>query len=259
MNVKGVILDLDGTVYFGNREVAGAGDFVRRCRAQGMACLFVTNRTNRLPETVCEHLDRYGIACTPKDVLTASQATAEFLERGSAYMIGEEGLRVALEDAGFTLVDDGGQPDYVIVGFDRFFTYEKLSRACQYIHGGARFIATNPDKGLKIEDRISPGTGATLAAAAAGSGQEPAYVGKPERHIMDMALRHLGLEAGQVVAVGDNLDTDIPAGLAAGIRSALILTGISTRDDLATAACRPTWVVETYEELAAVLGLGIDE
>lgn len=249
--IRGIILDLDGTVYLGATEVPGAGGFVRRCHAAGIACLFATNRSNRLPAEVAAQIRGYGVECADTDVLTVSQATAAFLPPGAAFIIGEEGLEIPLREAGFTITDR--DPDYVIVGFDRGFNYQKLKTACTLIHQGARFIATNPDQGLRLEDHVSPGTGALVAAVAAGSGRPPFYIGKPERRFMDMAVRRLGLPHDQVIVVGDNLDTDIRAGQAAGLRTALLLTGITGRADLAGADIEPTWVVESYAELEALV------
>lgn len=249
---KGIILDLDGTVYLGGHEIAGAGHFVRACHRRGIATLFVTNRSNRTPAVVAAQLQGYGIECGARDIWTSSQATAHYLEAGTAYTIGEPALDEALRAEGFTISDHA--PDYVIVGFDRAFTYAKLTLACNLIHEGARFIATNPDHGLPLHDRIAPGTGAIVAAVATGCQVEPLYIGKPERRIMDMGAERLGLAPADILAVGDNLTTDIPAGHAAGMPTALILTGYSTRADLATAPVQPDWVVESFEELKEVVG-----
>jgi 4-nitrophenyl phosphatase len=251
MAFRGIILDLDGTVYTGSKEVPGAAAFVRACRASGIRCLFVTNRTNRLPDAIAGHLSGYGIDCSVCDVLTASEATAAILPPGRAYVIGEEGLVIPLRAAGFTLTDQ--DPDYVIVGFDREFSYDKLKTACHWIGRGARFIATNPDRALRMEDRLYPGTGALVAAVEAGTNIRPLVIGKPERPIMDMALRRLGLPAGEVLAVGDNLATDIPSAAAAGISSVLMLTGVSRADDVASSPVAPTWVCATFAELETVV------
>lgn len=249
MSIRGIIFDLDGTVYTGAREVPGAAEFIQACRARGIRCLFVTNRTNRLPEAVVNHLREYGIRCSTDDVLTASEATAEILPPGRAYVIGEEGLEIPLRKAGFTLTDQ--EPEYVIVGFDREFSYEKLKTACHWIGRGARFIATNPDRALRLEDRLYPGTGALVAAVEAGSNTRPRVIGKPERPIMDMALRRLGLSAGEVLAIGDNLATDIPSAAAAGIRSVLMLTGVSRVEEIPASPVQPDWVCASFAELSA--------
>lgn len=245
--IRGVILDLDGTVYFGTDEVPGAGSFVAGCRDMGIRCLFVTNRANRVPEEIVRQLRGHGIPCEPGDVLTAAQATARYLRRGSAWYIGEEGLRRALQEQGIAITEE--RPDYVVVGYDRGFNYEKLFNACRLIDGGARFIATNPDRALKTEKGIYPGTGAIVEAVAAGTGRRPVIVGKPERLIMDMALERLGMGPDEVIVVGDSLATDVPAGHAAGMLSVLLLTGVSRREDVAHSAVKPDWVVGTFDEL----------
>lgn len=245
--LRGLIFDLDGTLYTGDQEVPGAGAFVQTCLQRGLRCLFVTNRANRLPETVAAHLRSYGIPCEADDVLTTSQATAQLLSPGRAYVIGEDGLINPLLAAGFIVADQ--DVDYVIVGFDRAFSYDKLLTACRCIGAGGRFIATNPDRALHLETGMSPGTGALVAAVQAGSGATPMIIGKPERRIMDMALAKLALNADEVWAVGDNLETDIPAGAAAGMRTVLMLTGVSTVDDIQAAPVKPDCIMRTYAEL----------
>jgi 4-nitrophenyl phosphatase len=166
-------------------------------------------------------------------------------------MIGETGLELALRERGLRFDDEAAEA--VVVSFDRGFTYEKLKKACRLIERGARYLATNPDRALKLENGISPGTGAIVAAVTAGCGVEPLMVGKPERLIFDMALQRLGVDPDNAVAVGDNLATDIPAGRKAGIRTALILTGVTTREQAQAARPAPDWIVADYAELEACL------
>ena len=249
--IRGVLLDLDGTVYLGKTEVPGATAFIGLLKDEGIRTLFVTNRANRTPERICAQLREYGITCECEDILTSAQAAARHIGRGSVYYIGEEGLRQALEEQGLTITDD--EPNYVVVGFDRTFNYEKLETACRCIRHGATFIATNPDNGLSTEHGITPGTGALVAAVAAGSGTEPLVIGKPQKRLFDIALGTTGLAAEEVIAVGDNLQTDIAAGASAGIRTALILTGLSKRADLERADVPPTWVVDNYNDLTAIV------
>jgi 4-nitrophenyl phosphatase len=249
--IKGVLLDLDGTVYRGHEEVPGVARFIARLRGWGVKHLFVTNRANRTPAAISRHLGLYGIACGEDDVLTSAQATVQFLQKGSVFCIGEEGMRQALDRAGFPIVEE--KPDYVIVSFDRAFNYDTMKRACRMIAAGARFVATNPDKCLKTDQGVVPGTGAIVAAIAAGSGVEPLIIGKPEARIFDTAIQRLALPREQVIAVGDNLATDIPAGQNAGIRTVFLLTGVSTRSELAHAPVQPTWTLETYDELTAMI------
>lgn len=245
--LRAVILDLDGTVYLGTEQVPGAAEFVSLLAELDIACLFVTNRSNRKPEDVAAHLREYGIPCDVEDVLTSSQAAVQYLQRGSAYVIGEEGLTSELEKAGFTITDHA--PDYVVVSLDRRFNYDKLKTACNLIARGATFIATNPDKTLKGEHGVTPGTGSIVAAVEAGSGVKPLVIGKPERLIMNMSLTRLGLSANEVIAVGDNIQTDIPAGAKAGMKTVLMLTGVTRRDEADSGPCRADWVLEGFAEL----------
>jgi 4-nitrophenyl phosphatase len=249
--IKGVILDLDGTVYRGQAEVPGAGRFARDMAGSGVRCLFVTNRANRRPEEIARQLAGYGIPCGPSDVLTSAEATAQYLGGGSAYYIGQDGLRAALEAAGIRI--DDCSPDAVVVSLDLGLTPEKVETAARLIRAGARFVATNPDRWFPTETGNQPGTGTIVDAVAAKCGRKPIVVGKPERLIMDMALRRLRLAAAEAIAVGDNVETDIPAGAAAGMRTVLLLTGVSSREDLVRAPVPPTWVVEGYEELTRIV------
>jgi len=249
--IRGIILDLDGTVYLGDEEVPGAAAFVQQMRDEGIRCLFVTNRSNRPAGTVCEQLTAYGIDCSPEEILTSAHATAGHLPPGSAYVIGEAGLIASLEAAGFTLTSRS--PDYVIVGYDRSFDYGKLKIACRAIEGGARFIATNPDRAIKLEDGISPGTGAILAAITCVTDKPPQVIGKPGPIIFTMAVRQLGLEAHEVIAVGDSIETDVCAGINAGLRTVLLMTGVSTEATVKASRIQPTWLANNYDELHALV------
>lgn len=251
MKVRGIILDLDGTVYRGQEAVPGAADFIRDLHARDVAIRYVTNRANRSSIEVCRQLSDMGLSCDPDDVITSADATADFLKPGPVYVIGESGLFDVLTHKGFVL--DETAAETVIVSFDRTFTYEKLAIATRLIGNGAKFVATNADRALRVEGGIAPGTGSLVAAVEAATGVKPLIIGKPERLIFDMTLRDMGLTADEVIAVGDNIDTDIPAGAAADIRTAFILTGVSTREDLAHAPVQPTWVVEDYEELRKII------
>ncbi len=251
MAIRGVILDLDGTVYRGAEAVPGAAEFICGLRARGLVIRYVTNRAHRRVGEVAEQLQGMGLDCSTADVVTSAEATAGYLKPGRVYVIGEAGILEALDRHGFVL--DDRAPDYVIVSYDRGFNYQKLAAAVRLIDRGARFVATNTDRALRVEGGIVPGSGSLVAAVEAATGVKPLVIGKPERLLFDMTLKGMGLAAEEVIAVGDNLDTDIPAGAAAGMRTALILTGISTRADLAAAAVAPTWVVDSFAELGAIV------
>jgi 4-nitrophenyl phosphatase len=213
--------------------------------------LFVTNRANRTPDQICTQLNGYGIHCTTDNVLTSAQATVQYLKTGSVYLIGEQGLQQEVEKAGMVITEDS--PDYVVVSFDRGLTYDKIKKACRFIDGGARFIATNPDKGLRTENGISPGTGAIVAAVAAGCGVEPLIIGKPEKFIIETAVERLDLNKDEVIMVGDNIDIDIPAGNKAGVRTVLILTGITRPEEVEASSLHPDWIVNDYTELQSIV------
>ncbi|MDA0577482.1 MAG: HAD-IIA family hydrolase [Verrucomicrobia bacterium] len=249
--IRALILDLDGTVYRGKDEVPGASDFLRTMRAAGLRCLFVTNRANRPLSVVCEHIRSYGIPCEPQDVLTTAQAAAEYVGQRRTYLIGEEGIREEFARRAIPL--DDVSPECVVISFDREFDYAKLLHAATLIRAGAEFIVTNPDAWLVQEGRVYPGTGALAAAVEVGCGMEPVIIGKPERRLFDQAVRILGLPPEQVLAIGDNLATDVPAALRAGLPAALLLTGVSTRADLAHSTVHPTWVADSYAELAELI------
>ena len=201
---------------------------------------------------MCAQLNRYGIACDKDDVLTSAQAAVRYLKKGSAFYIGEEAFGQLLEEHGFKVTEES--PDYVIVSFDRHLTDTKIRKAAELIRNGSQFVATNPDKALKIEGGVLPGTGAIVDAVAKESGMAPSImIGKPEKLIIEMGIKMLGMKKDEVILVGDNIETDIPAGAKAGIRTALILTGISSRHDLHSQVFQPTWVVESYEELAEII------
>lgn len=255
MGIKGILFDLDGTVYLGEKEVPGAAKFINGLKSHDIRPVFVTNRSNRTELEVCEHLRGYGIDCDESDVISTAYATALHLEKGSYYAIGEKNVFDTMDRHGF--VYDDKAPDYVIVSFDRGFDYNKLKIAVGLIHKGAKFISTNPDCALKMYDSILPGTGAIVAAVEAGSGVTPITIGKPERIVFDIAIERIGVERSEVIAVGDNLLTDIPAGAAAGIRTALILTGMSKREDVADSPVEPTWIVEDYRELWNICVTGV--
>ncbi len=249
--IKSVLLDLDGTVYRGTEPVPGASKFIKRLREKGLDCLFVTNRANRSAETVCRILREMDIECEVENLLTSAQATASHLPPGKFYYIGEEPLRDALIERGHTFSED--EPDYVIVGYDPFLTYQKLEKATLFLRAGAKFIGTNPDKVLYTEYGIIPGNGATLAALTVASEVEPTIIGKPERVIIDIALQQLKILPQEALLVGDSIETDVRAGLNSGVPTALILTGVSSRQDLEKSEVQPDWVVENFEELEELI------
>lgn len=241
--ISGVLLDLDGTVYIGGTAVPGSVDTLEALRRMGVRILFMTNRSTRRPAAVADKLQILGIECEESEVLTSAMATARYLTPGRVYCLGEEGLVSALVDQGFVLVDKS--PEYVVVGMDREITYGKLTYAARWIHGGAQFVATNCDGMVNSEGGISPGAGAIVSAVATASGAQPLVIGKPERPIFDMAMRELSLPKEGIVMVGDNLATDVLGGHSAGLRTALVTTGITPREAVQQLQSPPpTWIID---------------
>lgn len=258
MPTKVLLVDLDGTVYRGAQAVPGAAAFLGRALARGLRVLYVTNRSTRTPEAVAAHLVALGIPATPDAVLTSSLATVRWLEREApgarVFFVGEEGLERALAASSLTVTDR--DPDYVVVGFDGSINYQKIDTAARLARGGAKLVATNPDRVLNTDRGLAPGNGALVAAIATAANVPPHFVGKPERLIFDIALEVLGCAREEVLVIGDNLETDIAGGVAAGLETVLLLTGVSTREDLqglAADAARPQRVAEDYQQLARMI------
>ncbi|WP_417452466.1 HAD-IIA family hydrolase [Kiloniella sp.] len=255
-NISALLFDLDGTVYRGTNAIPGASDFIATLKERNIPFLFVTNRGNRHPSAVADQLVSMGIPCTEDDVLTSAQAVAMGLEPGTkVYCVGEEPLKSTLTEAGMVIVENTAdhEADAVVVSYDRGVNYEKLSNALRFIDKGARFIATNTDRLITVEDGILPEAGPLVAAVQAATNKEPEIFGKPEKPIMDAALKRIGKPADQCAIIGDNLFTDILAGHKAGMKSILILTGVANRKDGEHAEYKPTWIAEDYKDLADIL------
>lgn len=246
-----VLLDLDGVLFRGAAPIEGASEAVAGLRQTGMAIAFVTNNSARTPDEVVAHLGAVGIEAGREEVETSASATASsLLERGArrAALIGERGLREALGDAGVEVVDDDGDVDAVVVGWDRRVDYDALRRASVLIQRGAAFIASNPDTSYPAPDGTRwPGAGAIAAAIAATTGVDPTVIGKPNPAILQAALARTG--GSRPLVVGDRLDTDIEGAARLGWSSALVLTGISTRRDVSGSNLKPTYAIERLTDL----------
>lgn len=247
---KGYLIDLDGTMYRGGEKVEAASEFIERLANRGIPYLFVTNNSSKTPEQIAGKLESLGIRASSGQVFTSSMATAEYLsasdQPGKIYAIGEEGLFQALKDKGFELTDD--HPDAVVMGIDRAITYEKLAKACLAVRNGARFIATNGDTAVPTERGLVPGNGALSAVIAVSTRVQPLIIGKPERIIMDQALKVLGVDKQAAIMVGDNYDTDIMAGIQSGIDTLHVQTGVTSMKELAEKREQPTYSVATLDE-----------
>lgn len=247
-----VLFDLDGVLYRGREAVPGAPETLESIRRSGTRVAFVTNNSSRTPEQVAAKLTGLGIAADADEVVTSALATADLLAArggGSAYVIGGEGVTRALADAGLRVLD--GEPDDadgVVVGIDEGLTYARLRTACRLIRAGAAFVATNVDPTYPAEGGdLWPGGGAIVAAIATATGVEPEVVGKPFPPLFRSALGRAG--GGTPLVVGDRLDTDIEGAAALGWDTMLVLTGVTSRDELARSDVRPTYLVEDVRAL----------
>lgn len=240
------IIDMDGVVYHGNRLLPGAAAFVTWLAAAGKKFLFLTNSSERSPRELRLKLQRLGLDVPDDHFYTSALATAGFLSSqhpgGSAYVIGEPGLSNALYEAGFAMNDVN--PDYVVIGETRAYNYEKLERAVRLVLGGARLIGTNPDLTGPAEHGLVPATGALVAPVELATGRKAYFVGKPNPLIMRHALKKIGCRREDAVIIGDRMDTDIIAGIESEIESVLVLSGVTTREEVARFAFRPDHVLD---------------
>lgn len=252
-SIKSLIIDMDGVLYRGHRPLPGGKEFLNHLEERREAYILVTNNATRTPEMYTAILREMGVEVSPQRILTSALATADYLRKalpqGSRlYVIGEEGLYSALGAQGFQF----GERDVeaVVVGLDRQVTYEKLKTATLAIRQGARFVGTNPDKGLPAEEAIVPGAGAILAAIEAATGVKPTVIGKPEPILFQLAMRRMGATEEETAVIGDRLETDILGGQRCGLTTILLLTGVTQKEDLAKSEIQPDY---TFESLAQLL------
>ena len=245
------VVDMDGVIYHGHRLIPGALEFVRRLSEGGHKFLFLTNNSQWTPRDLRHRLDQMGIQVEESAFHTSALATADFLRHqrpgGTAYVIGGAGLTNALYGVGYTLTEHN--PDYVVVGDTRSYDFEKIERAIRLILAGARFIATNLDLTGPSEEGIQPACGALVAPIELATGRKPYFIGKPNPLMMRTALRKLGAHSAEAYMVGDRMDTDILSGTEAGMRTILVLSGVSTRETIETYPYRPTHVFEDVGQI----------
>ena len=250
------ILDLDGVVYHGKTIIPGTVESIDRLRAAGNSVVFLTNNATRSRESVASTLKDMGIGCSASDVITSAYAASVYIKDhygcSIIYPIGEQGLITELEQARHTIARQN--VDLVVVGLDREFSYQKLTMGLDHLRNNAGFIATNTDAMLPTEDGFLPGAGSMVAALQAASGIEPVVIGKPHKPIMDVLLKEYGLQSEDCVMVGDRLETDILAGIRAGMKTVLVLTGASNQADIESSGIRPDMVFDSIADIIADMG-----
>ena len=248
----GYLIDMDGVIYRGNHLIPGADRFVRELLGANVPFLFLTNNSQRTRRDVATKLGRLGIPVGEEHVFTCAMATARFLAQqkphGTAFVIGEGGLLTALHNNGYAIVDR--DPDYVVVGEGRAFSFEMVEAALNMIHGGAKLVATNLDPNCPTQAGVRPGCGATVAMLETAAGVRAFSVGKPSPVMLRAARKELGLTTDQAVVIGDTMDTDILGGVQLGFKTVLVLSGGTSREDLVHYAYRPDKVAESIAELS---------
>jgi HAD superfamily hydrolase (TIGR01457 family) len=250
-----LLLDLDGVIYEGNRAIVDAVESISELRAKEIQIGYVTNNASRTSEAIAEQLRAFGLELKAEDVITSAQAGAGLLKQivpaGSKVMVvGGEGLRSNVSLAGFQVVESSKDlPAAVIQGFDPSVGWKQLAEASYAIQNGAKWVATNQDWTIPREEGLAPGNGTLVSAVHTAVGQLPVVAGKPEKAIFETALSRFG--SSSAVYVGDRLDTDVLGANRAGIGSALVMTGVTTRKELLAAKdeSRPTYILGTLKEL----------
>ncbi len=250
---KGFISDMDGVIYHGNQLLPGVKEFVAWLKKENKKFLFLTNSSERTPKELQEKLKRMGINVERDVFYTSALATAQFLSsqihKGTAYIIGEAGLINAMYNAGYTM--NNIDPDYVVVGDSRSYSFEKIERAVNLVINGAKLIGTNPDLTGPIEGGITPSTKALISPIELSTGKHAYFVGKPNPLMMRIALKKLGCRTEDTIIIGDRMDTDIIAGIESEIDTCLVLSGIASRDTLNEFPYKPHFILNNVGDIVA--------
>lgn len=253
------LTDMDGVLVHEEHAIPGAKEFIAALREHGRPFVVLTNNSIFTPRDLAARLSASGIDIPEEYLWTSALATASFLGEqrpgGSAFVIGEAGLTTAMHDIGFIMTDR--RPDYVVLGETRTYSFESITKAVRLIDGGAQFICTNPDASGPSQHGKLPATGAVAALITAATGRQPFFVGKPNPLMMRSALRRINAHSETTVMVGDRMDTDIVAGVQSGLRTALVLTGSTTRDRINHFPYRPTVVVDSIADLVESVETGM--
>ncbi|MEA3336002.1 MAG: HAD-IIA family hydrolase [Chloroflexota bacterium] len=253
-SAEAFLLDGDGVLYRGAQPLPGAQEFLTLLADSNTPYLLLTNNATRTPRNMAEKLTALGFAIAPEHIFTSAQATAQWLgdryPAGSRILIvGMEGLAVALQDAGYEIVDDYRETDLVVASMDLAINYPKLAEAALAIRRGCPFIGTNPDRSYPEERGIVPGAGSIIALLETATDVSPVFIGKPQPEMFLQALERIGRHPGETVMVGDRYETDILGGHQAGLRTAAVLTGITTAEEFAAANPPPTHVFPGLPDL----------
>ncbi len=244
-NKIGFISDMDGVIYHGNRILDGVKEFVEWMIENDKKFVFLTNSAERTPHELSMKLERMGLNVSPDHFYTSAMATAEFLHTqkpdSTAYVIGEAALTKALYDQRIYMNDVN--PDYVVVGDTRTYSFEKIEKAIELVLKGAKLIGTNPDITGPTEKGIMPATGALIAPIEIATGKKAYFVGKPNPLMLRHGLKKLGCHSEDIAFVGDRMDTDIIAGIESNVDTVLVLSGVTSMEDIDLFPYRPKYIL----------------
>jgi NagD protein len=248
-------MDMDGVLVHELAALPGADQFLRRLRELGRPYLLLTNNSIYTRRDLAASLRATGLEVEEDEIWTSALATARFLEGqrpgGTAFVVGESGLTTALYQAGYTLTER--DPDYVVLGETRTYSFERITQAIRLVAGGARFIATNPDQTGPSPTGPLPATGSVAALITKATGVDPYFVGKPNPLMMRSALNALEAHSETTAMIGDRMDTDVVAGLEAGLETILVLTGVTSAEEAERYPYRPSRIVDSVADLVPEL------
>ena len=253
--IKSWLMDMDGVLVSEEHAIPGACDFLDGLRERSIPFLVLTNNSIYTRRDLAARLRAVGLNVPEESIWTSALATAGFLQDqrpdGTAFVIGETGLTTAMHQAGYTLTER--DPDYVVLGETRTYSFERITHAIRLVESGARFIATNPDPTGPSAQGPLPATGSVAALISHATGVDPYFVGKPNPLMMRSALNAIDAHSESTAMVGDRMDTDIVAGLEAGLEAVLVLTGVTSREHAERFPYRASRIVESVADLAAEL------
>ena len=254
--IRSWLMDMDGVLVREDHAIPGAGELLTRLRETGTPFLVLTNNSIYTRRDLAARLRNSGIEVPEESIWTSALATARFLEDqrpgGTAFVIGETGLTTALHQAGYTMTER--DPDYVVLGETRTYSFERITAAIRLVANGARFIATNPDPTGPSAHGPLPATGSVAALISHATGVDPYFVGKPNPLMMRSALNAIDAHSETTAMVGDRMDTDMVAGLEAGLEAILVLTGVTTREQAERFPYRPSRIVDSVGDLVEEVG-----
>ena len=259
MTYRGVVLDLDGTIYRGEKPVPGAREAITALRDRDISLLCFSNNPTLTPEAYADRLADLGIEVSPTEIASAASVTTTYLSReypdDRIFLVGSSGLRDQLENAGLTLTETCEEAEVLVASYDRGFDYDRLTEALWALEGETAFIGTDPDMTIPHSDgRLVPGSGAIVHAIAGVAGREPDVVlGKPSQEARHAAIGALELDPEECLVVGDRPDTDVALGAGCGMDTAVVLSGVTDEADLPGADPTPDHVLDSIADLESVL------